>query len=203
MGAAAGAGIVARNLHNPHRPGKRPLCPVGKGRQFFRAGGEDTHRDIPHHRPVGLGLDFRQRFRRNHAVKIDDHALQVHMKARIVVAPALVDNAGNNVLSAVLLHPHKPVLIIDGTLHLGAGRQRSVTQVDNILPLLPGIQHPGIPQNTGIRCLAAAKGVKRRSIQHHFKALFRLGAGDNLCLEGSQVAVEIIEFFGHNGGSFL
>ena len=39
VGAAAGADVIPRHLHDPHRPGKGPFGPVGKGFQLLRRGG--------------------------------------------------------------------------------------------------------------------------------------------------------------------
>ena len=142
MDAAAGADIKARHLHDPHRPGQGPLGPIGDLLQLLGTGGPDVQGGVFPDGLIGLSLDFRQLFRRDHGVKIDDNAGLIHVEARIVAAVQPVENAGDDVLPRVLLHSDEPCLIIDLSIHGAAHGQGAVAQVDDFLPLLPGIQHP-------------------------------------------------------------
>ena len=149
-------------------------------------------RDVPPHRLVGLRLDFRQGFRRNGTVKVDDGALQIHVEAHVVPTPAPVDNAGDDMLPAVLLHPQKPGGIVNGPFHRLPSPQGAVAKVDDILPPLLGIQHPDAAQCAGVRRLAAAQGIKGRGVQGHLPAGVGFLTGQDLRLKGPHMAVLII-----------
>ena len=192
MGTAAGAAVKARNLHDPHRPGKLLLRPVGYLRQLFRTGIPAADGKVRPDRLVGLRLDFLQCLLRNHPVKIDGSHIRTHVKSGVMVTVPPVDNAGDDVLAAVLLHPPEPGLPVDGSLHRLSRFQGGGTVVRHRLPPLMGIQHPDAAKDAGVSCLSAPLGVEGGGIQGNDKRiLFRL-AGQNLRPEGFQMAVFVI-----------
>ena len=199
MDAAAGAGIVPRHLHDSDRPGQGPLGPVGDPLQLLRAGSPDAQGDIFPDGLVGLPLDFRQFFRRNHRVKVDDDARLVHVEARIVAAVEPVQDAGDDMLPRVLLHPDEPGLIVNFARYRASRRQRPIAQVDHRLSRFPGIQHMNAPKDARIRRLTAAQRIKGRPVQNDRKAPLRCPAVQNSGLKFGQMAVCVINFFGcHN-----
>ena len=99
------------------------------------------------------------------------------MKARIVAAVDPVEDAGHNVLTAVLLHAVKTWLPVNGALHFCAGNQGAVTDMHHCFPLLLGIQNPDTAQNARISCLTAALRIEGSGIQDYIIFIFLLLTG--------------------------
>ena len=199
MGAAAGAAVEARHLHNPHRPGQLLFAAIGYVRQLLRFGIPAFYRQIAPHCLVGLLFDFRQHLRGDYRVKIDDGALLAHMEAGVAAPKPPVENAGDNVLAGVLLHSDEPGLPVDVALHPAPRLQGPVTQVDDFLSPFPGVQHRGTAQFAGIRRLPAPLGVEGRGIQNNLKSLGPLLAGNHPGSEPLQVGIFIVKLScGHN-----
>ncbi len=142
MNAAAGAAVAAGNLHDPHRPGQRPLGAVKHVRQLLRAGDPALYREIAPDGFVQFLFQGGNVLRRDHTVKIHGDKLRAHMVALIMVAVAAVDQAGEHMLTGVLLHQVEPPIKVDDAFNLGSGLQRAFAQVDHLISLFLGIPDP-------------------------------------------------------------
>ena len=194
MGAAAGADVEAGDLHDAHRPGQRPLGAVRHLGQLLRGRIPALDGQIGPHRAVGFDFDRSQVLRRDHAVKVNGDPIRAHVETGVMVTIPAVDNAGNDMLAAVLLHPQEAAGIVDDALHRRAHLQGAAAQVHHRFTPLPGIQHGHATKGSGIGGLSAALGVKGRGIQDHFEALVRFFAGKDGGREPGQVGIFVIEF---------
>ena len=122
---------------------------------------------------------------------------QAHVKARVVIAVAAVDDAGDNVFAGVLLHQVKTAVIIDLARHRSAGLQRPVAQMHHFFAPFLHIQHSRNSQSSQIAGLSAAFGVEGSGIQNHFKSTGRFRTAFHLCFKTCQVAIFIIELSCH------
>ena len=109
-----------------------------------------------------------------------------------MVAEAAVNDAGDDVFPAVLLHPVKAALPVDAAFHRLPRFQRLFAQVHHRFPPFPGVQYPNTAEIAGIRRLSPALGIKSRGIQHHLIALFRGGAAQNPCGKRRKVGIFIV-----------
>ncbi len=165
MDAAAGAGIVSGNLHDPHRPGQRPLGAVENIRQFLGRRRPDLQGDIAVDGLVGFALDFRQILRRDDAVKVNGGHVGAHVETHIVMAVGGVDQSGDDVLAGVLLHQVEAVVVVHDALDGFSHNQGVVAQVEHPLPRLPDVEHLCSAKGSPVRILAAALGVEGGLIQ--------------------------------------
>ena len=107
---------------------------------------------------------------------------------------AAVQDAGDDMLPGVQLHPQKagcPVNLAGDGLPHGQG---GIAQMDDFRAVLPGMEHMGGIQRAGVGDLAAALGVEAGGIQDDFIALVRLPAGGDHSLEGGLVGILVIYF---------
>ena len=180
MGAAAGTDVASRNRHDPHRPGQLLFAPVFHGVQLILFRIYSGYLQILPDHSIGLFFNGHQIPPLQNSVEIDGHLIGPHMKAHVVIAEPLVDQAGYQVLSRVLLHMlESPVPVDDASDHL-AHRQRAVRIVDHLAVLFMDIRYPDISQEPCIRRLAAALRVKRRGREGDLPSLFPLLAGKDL-----------------------
>ena len=116
------------------------------------------------------------------------------MEAYVVISEGAVHNAGNDVLSRVLLHFGETLLIVDGTVHLCARRKFCVGVMDDDIVLFLHIQHVYAAQASGISVLAAALREEYGLVQNYLIALFFLIplAGQYRCVTAVLMAVFII-----------
>ena len=193
MGAAAGAAVVAGDLHDPHRPGKGFFRAVGDGGQLLGTGVPAPHGQILPHRPVGLLFDFRQHLRRNHPVKVDGDDVRAHVEAGVVTAVAAVQDAGDDMLPGMLLHPRKAQGVVDHPRDLRAHFQGRFTQLNHRPLPLPGAAHPDAVQGSRVPRLTAALGVKGSSRQRDLPSVCGLRAGKHLRCKAGKVRIFIIK----------
>jgi hypothetical protein len=81
-------------------------------------------------------------------------------------------------------------------LHGVPGGQRSVTDVDDSLPLFPDVQDVHGAQGTGVRCLTATLWIKYSGIQDDAVLSARLLTAEDFGYGAAQMAVFIIKLSG-------
>ena len=168
MDAAAGAGIKARHLHNANRPGQLPLGTVKHMGQLFLSGIPAGDGQILPDGTIGLLLNFPQILRRNNTVEIDFDHLAAHVETHIMITVTAMDDAGDDMLTGMLLHQIKTAIIIEDSFHTASDFQGTFTQMDYFFATLLHISNANTAQSTQIAGLSAAFRIKRGCIQHNF-----------------------------------
>ena len=99
--------------------------------------------------------------------------LRVVAKANAkLISKAAEEDAGDDVLAAVLLHPGEAQRKVDGAFHRCTHFQRAVAKVYHSFSPFPGVDDGHAPQPAGVRCLSAAFRIKSRGIQGDLPAFF-------------------------------
>ena len=192
MDPAAGTPVHVPDLDNAHRPGQRPLGPVGNSRQFRFGGGPAADFLVFPDHPVGLGLHPGDVAIRQGAAEIHLHQLRTHMEAHIFIAKAFVQKAGNDMLPGVLLGQVLPPGHVQRSLHVRPNGQRAIAPVENFAVLFLHIQHVHPAQSPPVAGLTAALREEGRPVQDHVKAAIGAPAVQHPCRKGAAVAVLII-----------
>ena len=95
------------------------------------------------------------------------------------------------------LHPAKPLLGVHGAGKALPQGQGPVGVVEDAPLLFVHVQHPGGADAAGVGRLAAPLEEEGRAIQGDGIAALRLLAAGHSRLEGEEMAVDVIELFGH------
>ena len=195
MGAAAGAAVRPGEGDDAHLTGEFLLAAVVQLRQLLRQGAGDLHRPV---RPDGL---VSQSFRLQGLVPgdvgvvVDGHRLRPQVEAHIVAVKFFAQDAGDDVLSGVLLHMVKPADPVDGSHHHRAGFHRTVAGVENHAVSLMDIRHTHAAQGAVVRRLSAPLGIEGGAVQSHPPAVLRGLTGLNRGGKFPQKGVLVVQFF--------
>ena len=132
-------------------------------------------------------------------VKVDlDHF--THVESYILISVQFMDDAGDDMFTAVILHMIKASLPVDHTMHSTVYRQFAVTVVDDPAVTAVYIQYPYVIQSTVICCLTASLRIKRGIFEHDLPVLLSLFTGDYLRVKLPAVNIPVkqfIHFFTH------
>ena len=127
------------------------------------------------------------------AVKIDRHEVRTEMEADVLIAKARVDEAGDEMLTGVLLHEVQPPRPVDLARHVRAGRQSCRTAVQHRLAAQERLRDVRAAERARVAGLAASRGIKDRAVQLHEPAVFALLAGEHARLQLPGVRVRFID----------
>ena len=117
------------------------------------------------------------------------------MEAHVVIAVGRVDEAGENVLAAVLLHETEPPRPVDAAFHHGAHLQGTITEVDDFTARFVGVRDGHAAQHSLVAGLAAALGIEGRPVQRHVPAVLSRPAAGHRGRKYLQMRILIIEPF--------
>ena len=115
------------------------------------------------------------------------------MEAGIVAAVAAVEDAGDDMLPGMLLHPRKAQVVVDHPRDLRARFQGRFAQVNHRALPLPGTAHPDAVQGSRVPRLTAALGVKGGSGQRDLPSVRGLRAGKHRRCKAGKVRIFIIK----------
>src|SRR5699024_11048248 len=104
MQSAAGAGIAALKAHYPHVSRKLFLASVFQRLELVGRGIKNIRGKVFVYGIVGFPFHHFQVFLTQLAVEVDRYALAAHMEPHVVITEMPVYQAGNDMLSRVLLH---------------------------------------------------------------------------------------------------
>ena len=197
MRRAAGAAVDPRDLHDAHLTAQLLLRAVVERGELRLAGDPCADGEIAAHGLVGAKLDLRELVRAQLPGEVDGHAVGAHVEAHVVEAEAAMHEAGDDMLARVVLHAPQALLEVEAALDVLPDGQGRVAEVDDLAAALLRVQHARAPQRSGIGALAAALREEGRAVERHGKSLLRLLAGKHLRGENGQMAVRVIELFGH------
>ena len=173
MGAAAGAGIRPRDLHDPNLARDLLFAPVGHPGQFLRGGVEHPHRHVLPDDLVCLQLGLAELVGGQGDAGVHPHRLGSDVKAHVLSPEEPVQRPREDVLAGVLLHLVEPPGPVDPGRHRrprpGRLGQR-VHRVPDDAVLFVDVRHgQGLAalqsQGAPVRRLAAPLGVKDGSVQ--------------------------------------
>ena len=213
MGAAAGADIRTGNGHDAHLPFDLLFGAVDKGGKLLPGGVADQHRHILPHDAVGGKLGCLQALGRNGHAGVYAHSLGTDVEAHVLGPEHLVQDAGKDVLTGVLLHFVKPPFPVDAAGNGSAGNsafRQSVHAVPEdavMLVHIGHIQRGAVWQGQGapVGRLTAALRVEHRAVQRNAPAagLFvRLcGKDDALALGAESVLFKVFFCALHGAGT--
>ena len=178
VGAAAGADIRTRDGHDAHLPFDLLFGAVDKGGKLLPGGVADQHRHILPHDAVGGKLGCLQALGRNGHAGVHAHSLGTDVEAHILGPEHLVQDAGKDVLTGVLLHFVKAPFPVDAAGHGSAGNsafRQSVHAVPEdavMLVHIGHIQRGTVRQGQGapVGRLTAALRVEHRAVQRNAPA---------------------------------
>ena len=193
MRSAAGADVHARERHDAHVAGQLLFAAVGDGFQRFRIRMRDLRRDIAPDRGVGLLLDRAKLLRGQDAGKIDGDPVRTHVEAHVVIAEAPVDDAAEQMLTAVLLHEVEPPLPVERAVYGRAGRERGVAVVDDLAAAPMCVRHAHTGECPGVAGLAAALRIERRPVEHDVVAVLSGRAGEHLRIKFPHMGILIVK----------
>ena len=115
------------------------------------------------------------------------------MEADIVVAKEPVNDAGEDVLAAVLLHHRAPARHIDAPLDLAAHLERRVRRMHDLALHLMRVEHMRSAQRAMVGALTAALREEGRSVEHDGIALSPALAGAHRRRKYHQLRILIIQ----------
>ena len=144
---------------------------------------------------VGPCLQLGHLLRSERYIQINGDHVAAHVEAHIVTAVEAVGDAGDDVLSRVMLHEIKAAGPVDLPLHLAACLQWSGAGVDDPSLTLVDLQHRYTSQRAGVIGLSAALGVKGGLVQENIPPLFALGTGLHRGRKMGEVGLCFIELF--------
>ena len=127
------------------------------------------------------------------AVKIDRHEVRAEVEADILIAEARVDEAGDEMLTGVLLHEVQPPRPVDLARHVRADRQGRRAAVQHRLAAQERLRDVRAAERAHVAGLAAARGIKDRAVQLYEPAVFALLAGEHARLQPPGVRVRFID----------
>ena len=117
------------------------------------------------------------------------------MKADVFKSEVFVHQAGNNMLTGMILHPAKTLLGIQPAGNVLPDRGQFVQIVQDHAVLFMHIQYTGIPDPAGIGRLSAAFREKSRSVQDNSAAAVLQGyALQHIRREREEMTVNVIKF---------
>ena len=193
MGAAAGAQVDVSELHEAHRARQGLFTAVREVRQLVRLRIPDMRRKIGPDGLVRGALQLLQGLLVHFAVKIDRHKVRAEVEADVLIAEARVDEAGDKMLTGVLLHEVQPPRPVDLARHVRAGRQSCRTAVQHRLAAQERLRDVRAAERAHVAGLAAARGIKDCAVQLHEPAVFTLLAGEHARLQPPGVRVRFID----------
>ena len=203
MGAAAGAAVGPREGDDADLARQLLFAAVIQGVQggFLRVG--DLHGPVRPDGLVGFALRVQGLLPGDVRVIVDGHHIGSQVEAHIVTVVVGAENAGDDMLSGVLLHMVEAAGPVQRTGDGAADFHRLVAGVENDTALFMNIGDMGAAQGAVVRRLAAALGVEGGAVQRDGKAaLGRLAAQDRGG-EFLQKGVGVVELFGFHGENFL
>ena len=153
----------------------------------------DLRRDIAPDRGVGLLLDRAKLLRGQDAGEIDGDPVRTHVEAHVVIAEAPMDDAAEQMLTAVLLHEVEPLLPVERAVYGRAGRERGVAVVDDLAAALMCVRHAHTGECPGVAGLAAALGIERRPVEHDVVAVLSGCAGEHLRIKFPHMGILIVK----------
>ena len=124
------------------------------------------------------------------------------MEAHVVKAEGAVDESGEDVLARVVLHPSEALLRVHDALHRLPDGQRRVGMVADLPSPLVHVQHARAAEGPGVGELPAALREKGRAVQHDAVPRLLFAAVEHDGVKAEEVAVLIVELFGHGVFSF-
>ena len=160
MGSAAGAGIAAGNVDDPHLAGQLFFAPVVQVLKLLWRGEMLFHRNVVPDHSVGHVLQLLQLLHGQKAVEIDGHLILSHVKSHVVVAVTAVNQTGQNVFPRVVLHMVITPLPVDNTFRQAARLQGRLHLMPDLPVLLADVAHQNAVQGAGVRGLSASLRVK-------------------------------------------
>ena len=184
------AHVRARDGHDAHLPGDLLLAAVGQSRQLFGGGVGDDHRHILPDDPVGGSFGLPQALGRDGHAGVHPHGVRADVEADVFGPEHLVQDAGKDVLTGVLLHLVEAPRPVDGSGDGGAGLCRLGQGIhcvpDDAVRLVDigDVQHRAVGegQSAPVGRLSAALGVEHRAVQSDAPAAglcVRLGRKDD------------------------
>ena len=194
MGAAAGAAVASRNIDDTDFPREFLFAAIVHCLQFFRGRKENIHRNVGVDGVVYLLFDREEFVRRNDAVKIDGDDVLVHMETYVVKTVLLMNEAGNDVFSGVVLHVVVAAGPVEYAFDGAADREGLVRAVNDDARNALHVRNDCVAEFAVIGGLTAPFRIKRRVGEHDFKAVFSFGAGHDIGRKFAGVGVAVKEF---------
>ena len=193
MGRAAGAAVDPRDLHDAHVLRQLQLAAVEEARQLLRLGEPGPDGQVGPDGLVGQALDAHELLPAQLAGVVHGHAVGAHVEAHVVKAVLPVDEAGDDVLAGVVLHPAIALLPVHSAGKALPHGQGPVGIVEDAPLLFVHVQHPRLPDGAGVGRLAAALGEEGGPVQGDRPAALLLLAGRSPRRQMPQMAVDVIE----------
>ena len=179
MRCTAGTGIISGNDNHSHLSGDLDLAPVSHLFFLFFGRIKDLYFEIFPDCLICTKLYFLQIFHRDLSVKIHRTVFISQMKTNIFITIAFMHDSGDDMLTCMLLHLHKPQFPVKLSCHLFSDRQFLVRSVEDLSLLLLHIQYLCIPQISGICILTAPFREESGLIQYDFIIVFLFLTGED------------------------
>ena len=212
VGAAAGADIGTGDAHDAHLAFDLFLAAVGQRGQLLAGGVGDAHRHILPDDAVGGKFGLPQTIGGDGDAGVHPHRVGADVEPDVLGPEHLVQDAGEDVLTGVLLHLVEPPGPVKGLLHCGAGGGGfgqiiyGVPDDAALLVDVGDVQHRAVRKGQGapVGRLTAAFGVKDRAVQRDLSAAVavRLGREDAPCRLGA-VGIGLVIFLSGLHGVLL
>lgn len=198
-----GAAVRSREGDDAHLSRQGLFAAVVQPLQLFRGGVGDLHRGVRPDCPVGLFLRGQDLLPGELRVIVDGDGVGPHVEAHIVAVIVPAEDAGEDVLSGVLLHMVEAAGPVDGAIHVFANFHRVFDSVEDHAVFLVDVGDGKAVHRAVVGGLAAAFGIEGGAVQRHqVSALARL-TGEDRGGEVPQKGVGVIELFRFHGGTFL
>ena len=141
MRCTAGTHVHIPDTDDPHLSFDLDLAPIIHGSQFFLSWIQNLHRNIIPDCLIGQCLHFPHLLRCQFSVKIHGGLGCSQMKSYIVISIQAMNDAGQHMLSCVLLHSGKTFLIVQFTFYFCSHGNRGFCLMIDHSIFLMGIRH--------------------------------------------------------------
>ena len=203
MQSAAGACIAALKAHYPHVSRKLFLAPVFQRLELVGRGMKNIRGKVFVYGIVGFPFHHFQIFLTQLAVEVDRYALAAHMEPHVVITEMPVYQAGNDMLSRVLLHEPAASFHIDPAGGLRPRLKGRITVMHDLPVFLVYVQHPRPVYEAVVGGLSASLRIEAGPVQSYFIYIpvFHAARNNGVKLRHSYIAV--VKSFAHDFPSFV
>ena len=179
MGAAAGTAIRFREGDNADLARQLLFAAIVQCRQFSGRGIVDLHLPVGPDDLVGLAFGVQSLLPGDVGVVVDGHHVGTQVEAHVVAAVIRTEDAGDDVLSGVLLHVVEPPGPVDVPGNSLPNFHSSIAGVENDPVFFVDVRDGYLSQCPVVSRLPAALWIEGRAVQHHLKAVFPGLTGQN------------------------
>ena len=110
----------------------------------------------------------------------------------------MIERGRQDVLAGVLLHVIEPACSVDGALHVRAGRDYAIENVQDLVALIHNVDDASLAERACVERLTARGRIEGGTIQDRRRLAIQIAHVHNACVELQHAGVGVIEALGHD-----